>query len=66
MPFTPASYGYTDDEWEEMITAVDDELTEVIPTTVRNLPPYSMVNRAGMKRLLQEELAGHVSVGWPK
>ena len=46
MPYSPASFGYSDDEWERLLTATDEWLTEKIPTTVRELPHYSDINRA--------------------
>lgn len=45
MPYTPASWGYSDAEWEQLIVATDEWLTETIPTTFRELPHYSDVNR---------------------
>ena len=45
MAYSPASFGYTDDEWERLITATDEWLTEKIPTTFRELPHYSDVRR---------------------
>jgi hypothetical protein len=46
MPYSPATFGYADDQWERLITATDEWLTEKIPTTFRELPHYSDVNQA--------------------
>jgi hypothetical protein len=45
MPYTPASWGYSDAEWEQLLTATGGVLTELVPATFGELPPYSRVNR---------------------
>jgi hypothetical protein len=68
MAYTPASFGYTDDEWERLITATDEWLTEKIPTTFRELPHYSDVNRAvpgslGLPRFDLDDNHGRNGIG---
>jgi hypothetical protein len=50
MPYSPASFGYTDEEWGRLITATGEWLTEKIPTTFQQLPHYSDVNREVARR----------------
>ena len=68
MAYTPASFGYTDDEWERLITATDEWLTEKIPTTFRELPHYSDVNPAvpgsiGLSRCDLDDNHGRNGIG---
>jgi hypothetical protein len=68
MAYTPASFGYTGDEWERLITATDEWLTEKIPTTFRELPHYSDVNRAvpgsiGLPRFDLDDNHGRNGIG---
>lgn len=45
MPYTPASWGYSDDQWEQLLAATQEVLTQLVPATFGQLPPYSRVNR---------------------
>jgi hypothetical protein len=68
MAYSPASFGYTDDEWERLLTAADEWLTEKIPTTSQGLPHYSDVNRAvpgsiGLPRFDLDENHGRNGIG---
>jgi hypothetical protein len=68
MPYTPASWGYSDAEWERLVVATDEWLTEKIPTTFRELPHYSDVNRdvparAGLSRFDLDDHHGRNGIG---
>jgi hypothetical protein len=69
MPYTPASWGYSDAEWEQLLAATEDVLTELVPATFGDLPPYSRVNneiasRTGLSRFDLESDHGRNGIGW--
>lgn len=45
MVYSPSTFGYTEDEWERLITATDELLTDLMSRTSRSLPNYSQINR---------------------
>jgi hypothetical protein len=69
MAYSSASFGYTDEEWESLIAATDDWLTEKISTTFRELPHYSDVNRevarrTGLRGFDMSIEQGRNGIGW--
>jgi hypothetical protein len=69
MAYSPASFGYSNEEWESLIAATDGWLTEKIPTTFRELPHYSDVSRelarrTGLPSFDMGTEQGRNGIGW--
>ncbi|MEC4856740.1 hypothetical protein R2325_14120 [Mycobacteroides chelonae] len=69
MPYSPASWGYTDAEWDRLLDATEDSLQERISTSSAGLPRYSQVNediaqRTGLPSFDLSETHGRNGIGW--
>lgn len=69
MPYTPASWGYSDAGWEQLLAATEDVLTRLVPATCGDLPPYSRIKNeiasgTGLSSFDLSSDHGRNGIGW--
>ena len=69
MPYTPASWDYSEGEWEQLLLAAEEMLIQFVPATFGHLPAYSDVGdeiarRTGLREFDLGTDHGRNGIGW--